>query len=95
MNIWLTAVIKTKPEYREEVLAVLQHMVQETRKEEACLLYDLHQGTTDKDLFVFYEIWKNQEGLDAHNRQPYIAAFAALAAGKLAEAPQIYLTEKI
>lgn len=60
MKIYLTAVIKTKEEYRNEVLKVLQHMVEETKKEEANELYMLHQGIEDKNQFVFYEIWKSE-----------------------------------
>jgi quinol monooxygenase YgiN len=95
MKIYLTAVIKAKEEYRTEVLEVLQNMVKETRKEEANELYTLHQGIEDKNQFVFYEIWKSEEGLAQHNQQPYIQAFGALMDKKLQEKPQIYLTEII
>ncbi|NML39684.1 antibiotic biosynthesis monooxygenase [Chitinophaga sp. G-6-1-13] len=95
MSIYLIATIKAKPEHRDEVAVVLQRMVTETRKEEAAIQYDLHQGTADDNLFVFYEIWKDQEGLDAHNQQPYILEFGRLAEGKLQEAPTIHLTTKI
>lgn len=95
MKIYLTAVIKAKEEYRDEVLEVLQNMVSETRKEEACEVYTLHQGTEDKNQFIFYEIWKNNEGLALHNEQPYIKAFGNLVDEKLAEKPQIYLTNRI
>ncbi|MFB6457825.1 putative quinol monooxygenase [Chitinophaga sp. Hz27] len=53
MKIYLTAIIKSKPEFREEVLAQLKVMVEATRKEEACLQYDLHQGIQDENLFTF------------------------------------------
>lgn len=95
MKIYLTAIIKTKEEYRNEVLEILQNMVAETKKEEANELYTLHQGIEDKNHFVFYEIWKSKEGLDDHNQQPYIKAFGDLAEEKLQEKPQIYLTEII
>jgi len=95
MKIYLTAVIKAKEEYRTEVLETLQKMVKETRKEEANELYTLHQGIEDKNQFVFYEIWKSEEGLAQHNQQPYIKAFGALVDEKLQEKPQIYLTEII
>ncbi|MCY1660740.1 MULTISPECIES: putative quinol monooxygenase [Chryseobacterium] len=95
MKIYLTAVIKAKEEYRAEVLEVLQNMVKETVKEEANELYTLHQGIEDKNQFVFYEIWKNEEGLAQHNEQPYIKAFGELVDEKLQEQPQIYLTEII
>lgn len=95
MKIYLTAVIKAKEEHRTEVLEVLQDMVKETQKEEANELYTLHQGVEDKNQFVFYEIWKSEEGLAQHNQQPYIQAFGVLTDEKLQEKPQIYLTNII
>ncbi len=92
MKIHLTAIIKAKEEHQTEVLEVLQNMVKETRKEEACELYTLHQGIEDQNEFVFYEIWKSKEGLDLHNQQPYIQAFGTLVDEKLQETPQIYIT---
>lgn len=95
MKIYLTAVIKAKEEHRNEVLEVLQNMVKETVKEEANELYTLHQGIEDKNQFIFYEIWKSEEGLTQHNQQPYIQAFGTLVDEKLQEKPQIYLTHII
>lgn len=95
MKIYLTAVIKAKEKYREEVLETLQKMVRETVKEEANEQYTLHQGIEDRNQFVFYEIWKSAEGLAKHNEQPYIRAFGELIDEKLQEPPQIYLTQII
>ncbi|MBO9694343.1 putative quinol monooxygenase [Chryseobacterium sp.] len=95
MKIHLTAIIKSKEEHQSEVLEILQNMVKETRKEEACELYSLHQGIENKNEFVFYEIWKSEEGLAQHSQQPYIQAFGALADEKLQEKPQIYTTHII
>jgi len=95
MKIYLTAIIKAKEEYRNEVLDILQNMVTETRKEEDCELYTLHQGIEDKNQFIFYEIWKSEEGLTKHNQQPYIQDFGSLADEKLQEKPQIYKTNII
>jgi quinol monooxygenase YgiN len=95
MKIYLTAVIHSKPEFREAIGQVLRNMVVQTRKEKACLQYDLHQGSEDENLFVFYEIWENQAGLDAHNNQPYIRDFVTFTLGKLSQEAQIYLTQKL
>ncbi|WP_294294394.1 putative quinol monooxygenase [Chryseobacterium endophyticum] len=95
MKIYLTAVIKAKEEYREEVLETLQNMVRETIQEEANEQYTLHQGIEDHNQFIFYEIWKSEEGLAKHNEQPYIKAFGDLINEKLQEQPQIYLTQLI
>ncbi|MCU7613040.1 antibiotic biosynthesis monooxygenase [Chryseobacterium sp. GMJ5] len=95
MKIYLTAIIKAKEEYRTEVLKILQNMVTETQKEEANDLYTLHQGIEDQNHFVFYEIWKSEEGLAQHNQQPYIQAFGNLVEGKLQEKPQMYIANRI
>ncbi|MCE7054696.1 antibiotic biosynthesis monooxygenase [Algoriphagus sp. AGSA1] len=95
MKVYLTAIIKSKPEHTEEVAQVLGDLVIQSRKETACIQYDLHQSIEDKNIFVFYEIWKNQQGLDLHNEQLYIREFGKLADEKLAEKPTVYLTQKI
>ena len=93
--IYITAIVKTKSAYLDEVKLVLENMVIQTRKEEACLQYDLHQGIEDKKQFVFYDIWENQEGLNLHNQQPYIQEFISLPADYLEEKPLVLLTHKI
>ncbi|MDF2479136.1 MAG: antibiotic biosynthesis monooxygenase [Sphingobacterium sp.] len=95
MKIYITAILKANPAFRNEVMHTLQHMVEESRKEAACIQYDLHQLAEDENQFIFYEIWESRSGLDAHNQQPYILAFGRMAAEKLQEKAQIYLMEKI
>lgn len=94
MPIYLTAVIKSKTAHRDEVRATLLSMVTESRKESACLQYDLYQDDNDPNVFVFHEIWASREGLDAHNEQPYIQAFGA-SLDKLETNPEIYLTRPL
>ncbi|WP_343632837.1 putative quinol monooxygenase [Fluviicola sp.] len=95
MKVYLTAIIKSKPEFTEEVKAVLQNMVIESRKEATCLRYDLHQGVENKNQFVFWEIWESKEALETHNQQPYIQAFREMAAEKLEQAPVISFADRI
>lgn len=95
MKIYITAIVESKPEFQPEVKSVLENMVEHTRKESACISYDLHQDIENENRFVFYEIWKNQQGLYNHNEQPYIKAFGNLAKEKLREKPIILLTYKI
>lgn len=91
MKIYLTAIIKSKPEHTVEVLALLQNMVTQSRKETACLQYDLHRDNTDDNTFVFYEIWQSEAELAAHNEQPYIKAFGDIVTEKLLEMPTIIM----
>ncbi len=95
MKIYLTAIIKSKPKFLQEVKETLESMVVQSRKETACIQYDLHQSMEDQTIFTFYEIWENNEGLAQHNEQPYIKSFGNLVTEKLQEKPLIYLTQKI
>lgn len=95
MQIHLTAIVKSKPQHTERLKTILATMVQETRKEKACLQYDLHQELKDPNVFVFYEIWENEAGLAEHNKQSYITAFSSAVDELLEEPPAIYLTKLI
>ncbi|QDW27539.1 putative quinol monooxygenase [Pedobacter sp. KBS0701] len=93
MSIYLTAIVKSKPETVNPLREVLLDMVTNSRKEEACIQYDLHEAADDLT-FVFQEEWKDQAGLDLHNQQPYILAFVAKA-DRLTADIVIYKTEKL
>lgn len=93
MKVYLTAMIKSKPEYSAQVLATLQNMVVHSRKETGCLQYDLHRDTANPHTFIFYEIWENEAILATHNGQPYIKEFVSLIPDKLYEPPTIIKME--
>jgi quinol monooxygenase YgiN len=76
MSIYLTAIIKSKPETKEELSKILLNMVVQSRKEIACVQYDLHEDTS-RNLFIFHEEWADETGLDFHNQQEYLLDFVA------------------
>jgi quinol monooxygenase YgiN len=73
----LTAMVKAKPGQEDAVKEALLSLVEPTRKEPGCLLYNLHQSKTDPTLFMFYEQWASQEALDAHGKTPHMRALGA------------------
>lgn len=93
MSIYLTAILKAKKESVQELKMILDNMVLNTRKEEACEKYDLQQGLEDETVFIFHEIWKSKEGLDAHNQQSYIKEFIEKAPDLLEKSAEIYLAK--
>lgn len=95
MKVYLTVIIKSKPEHTKVVKQKLQNLVVQTRNEKACLQYDLHQSIEDPQTFVFYEVWENQDGLDLHNQQPYLVAFSKVASELLESPPALYKTQLI
>lgn len=95
MKIYLTVIIKSKSQHTEAVKQKLQDMVIRTKQESACLQYDLHQSLDDPQTFVFYEIWESQEGLDLHNKQPYIIDFGKNVPALLESPPVLYKTRLV
>jgi len=93
MSIYLTAIVKSKKETVAALRTVLLDMVANSRKEVACIQYDLHEAVGD-GTFIFQEEWKDQASLDLHNEQPYILAFVAQA-DQLTDDIVIYKTAKL
>lgn len=95
MNIYLTAIVKSKPGHAEALKAILLDLVKGSKTEQACIQYDLHQDQEDENRFVFYEIWEDQAGLDLHNTQPHIQTFIAKSADIVDGGTIIYKMQKI
>lgn len=95
MNIYLTAIVKSKEGSAESMKTLLQQLVVESRKENACLQYDLHQDQTNRNVFIFQEIWESLEGWNLHNSQPHIARFIADSVSIIDGPVTIYHTDKI
>lgn len=84
--IYLNAIVHSKKEKVAEVKTLLQQLVVQSKQEEACIQYDLHQDLKEDHIFFFYEIWKDEEGLALHNQQTYLKEFA-LVINDLIEVP--------
>lgn len=90
--ISITAIIKSKQENTEQVRNMVHHLVTETRKEDACIRYDLH---TAENVFIIWEEWKDQPGLDIHNNQPYLLDFIKESENLTASPIQVYKTVQL
>ena len=90
--ISITAILKSKSEHLNEVQNLLTHLVSETRKEAACIRYDLH---TSENVFILWEEWKDQPGLDLHNSQSYLQDFIKKTETLVAIPIQVYKTAQV
>lgn len=95
MPIYLTATVKSKPGNSEALKKLLMILVENSKQEEACVQYDLHQTQNELEFFIFHEEWKSQEGLDLHNKQPHIQDFLTTSVPFIEGKISIYQTEKI
>ena len=89
MSIYLTVIVKAKLEHHPEIKTLLYSLPELSKKEEACIEYDVHQSIDDENTFILNEKWKTLEGLSLHNEQAYSKEFFA-SFDKLQENPIIY-----
>ncbi len=86
MEIYLTALIKSKSGAADEMKGYLLELLDASTQEAACIQYELHQSSEESTQFIFHETWASQKGLDLHNQQPHVQKFSA-AAGPIMEGP--------
>lgn len=90
--ISITAILKSKKENIEQVQSLLNNLVTETRKETACVRYDLHNA---ENVFIIWEEWKDQAGLDIHNNQSHLKDFITKSESLVAAPIQVYKTVQL
>ena len=70
--IYVIATASVKQDKREDFKQGAAPCIAATRKEEGCLLYDLHESITDATRFVFVEQWTTRDALGAHGRAEHM-----------------------
>jgi quinol monooxygenase YgiN len=71
--IKVVAKCKLKPEVKvEEYLRDARELVAETRKEEGCITYALHQDINDPTIITMLEEWVDEEALNQHNISEHV-----------------------
>ncbi|WP_051951433.1 putative quinol monooxygenase [Flavobacterium sp. ASV13] len=90
--ISITAIIKSKKENIQQLQSLLNDLVVETRKEAACVRYDLHHS---ENVFIIWEEWKDQTGLDLHNNQSHLQDFINKSENFVSAPIQVYKTAQI
>lgn len=94
-KIVLVARLKVRDDAVEEAKKLALGIVADSRAEEGCINYDVHQAIDDPTIFVWHETWKDKAALDAHFEFPYFKEFLAKVSEIAAEEPQITITKMI
>ncbi len=76
-RITVVATLEAPARRADELEKALLANAEKTRLEPGCLSYDLHRGLENRNLFVLYETWSNQEALTKHFEMPYMKELAA------------------
>ena len=66
-----------KPGQDPLLQAELTALIRPTRKEQGCILYDLHRSIDIPGDFLFYEIWASRDAHAAHKRTPHFLRWNA------------------
>jgi quinol monooxygenase YgiN len=91
----VVAFAQAKPGKEKDLEEALLELVSHTRKEAACINYDLHRHLGKPGMFVFYENWIDKAGLEQHRKSQHITDFRAKASDLLGEPLQIELCEMV
>jgi quinol monooxygenase YgiN len=67
----------TEPGGREPFLTAVQSMVAATLEESGCREYAFTPDPNDDNRIMLYELWDDQEALDAHFASDHMAAWQA------------------
>jgi len=87
-QVTVVATMKVNPADEERAVDILKGVIEATHGEEGCVKYTLHRATNEAGTFSIVEVWRSQEDLDAHFREPHMAPIAQ-ALELLTEPPQI------
>ncbi|AJW62984.1 Putative monooxygenase YcnE [Elizabethkingia miricola] len=95
MKVYITAILRSKKNSREELIVILKDLVEKSLVEKACIRYELQQGSEDQNLFVFHEIWINNKGLELHHSQKHFKDFISKSEPLLEGQIEVYKTNLI
>ncbi len=93
-QVTVIATVKVKPEDQDRALEILEGVIAASHGEEGCVKYTLHRATNEPGAFSIVEVWRSQEDLEAHFKEPHMAAIAE-AFEMLSEPPQILFSEPV
>jgi (4S)-4-hydroxy-5-phosphonooxypentane-2,3-dione isomerase len=84
-----------KAGHESEVAAVFTKLMEESRKEPGCLMYQVHRHKTDSRRFFIYEQYKDDAGLEGHRAAPHFLQYAKKELPKLADRVEGHLFEPL
>ena len=85
--------VECTPERRDELVALMTEMQDNSRGEDGCLRYGFFAAVEDPLSFVAVEEWADREALDRHFAQPHLREFARRLLELVSSQPEIAIHE--
>ncbi len=89
------ALFKANKNHTSELKHLLLNLLEPTRQEQGCMLYELHQDQEDPTNFFMYEQWESKTLLEQHLASEHINKFRSLVGKVLAEPIKISIADKL
>ena len=84
----VVAIFTPKPEFAEDLKALLAEVAVEVRTENGCLFYDLFKDVDGKLWFI--EAWQTRELWQEHNGAPTVTRINEYVVGKLEKPVEVF-----
>jgi quinol monooxygenase YgiN len=75
--VTLVVILRAKPGQEPLLEAELRALIGPTRREEGCLIYDLHRALDAPGAFFLHEIWATREHHSRHTKTPHFLRWDA------------------
>ena len=75
--VTLVVILRPKPGQETLLEAELRALVPPTRREEGCLVYDLHRAVESPDGFLLHEVWATRDHHRLHTKTPHFLRWDA------------------
>jgi quinol monooxygenase YgiN len=75
--VTLTVILRARPGQQPLLEAELRALVGPTRREDGCLVYDLHRGADVADSYLLHEVWGSREHHRMHTLTPHFIRWNA------------------
>lgn len=81
----------------EELVEAFRDAIVGAHGEEGCEKYALHRDKTNPDHLIMIEVYRSQDDLDAHGKQPYLAELMTKmgSPGLFAEGPKLWFLDAL
>jgi len=81
--------VQCRSEQRDELVAQLERMQDESRREAGCLRYGFFAAVEDPLSFIAVEEWADRAALDRHFAQPHLQEFTGRLLELISTQPEI------
>jgi quinol monooxygenase YgiN len=93
--VTLVVLLKSREGQEPLLEAELRALVGPTRKEDGCIIYDLHRGADAPSSFLLHEVWESREAHRLHTQTPHFIRWNARKDALLASRDSAFWTQII